>query len=409
MLKRTVHVGPLLRAMTRNKMRVLLLVVEIAVTVAVVLNCSMLILDQLETLQRETGIAEDELIGVVVQPWGAAFEEFAYRQRIAREDLAALRALPGVKNATIISNFPLQGGGSSSLAGPLGAPQEKRIRTPYYTADPGVFDTLDLEIVEGRGFEDTDLPLEAGPRIANVVITRDAADAMFPDGNAIGQSIDTGGGEQYPDIVVGIVDHMFTPYGGGPMETRIVFFPNLPSYNQSALYMVRVEPDAYDQVFAHLDEAFLGVQPDRSVTLRTMRDIKAGGFLQNVFMVNVFTGIVVLLLFVTALGIFGITAYSVTQRTKQIGTRRALGAPKKAILHQFLAESTVITLGGLALGLIGAFALNVLLVNQAGAPKLDPTLVLLGSLLLWLLGMLATWVPATRAARLSPALATKTV
>lgn len=408
-MKHTIHLGPLFRSMTRNKMRVLLLAVEIAVTVAVVLNCSAMIFEQLGTLQRDSGIAENELVGVVVKPWGAEFQEWDYRQRISQEDVAALRALPGVKNATNISSFPLQGGGSSGLAGPLGAPSEEWLRTPMYNADPGVFDTLGLEIVEGRGFESTDLPTEQGARITNVVVTRDLADAMFPDGNAIGQSIDTGGGEQFPDIIVGIVDHMFTPYGGGPMETRITFFPNRPSYQQASLYLVRVEPEAHDEVYLLLDQTFLAVEPNRAMSIRTMSDIKAGGFLQNVFMVNVFSGIVVLLLFVTALGIFGITAYSVTQRTKQVGTRRALGAPKQAILHHFLAESTLVTLLGLALGLIGAYGLNVLLVNQAGAPKLEPTLVLVGSLLLWALGMLATWVPASRAAKLSPALATRTV
>lgn len=408
-MKHTLHLGPLVRSMARNKMRVLLLAIEIAVTVAVVLNCSAMIFEQLGTIQRDSGIEEQELVGVVLQPWGAEWQEWDYRQRIAQEDLAALRALPGVKNATIISNFPLSGGGSSSLAGPLGAPPEKRLRTPVYNADPGVFDTLGLEIVEGRGFEPTDLPTQPGPYSANVVVTRDLADALFPDGNAIGKSIDTGGGEQYPDIIVGIAGHMYTPYGGGPMETRITFFPNRPSYSQQSQYLVRVEPGAEGEVYGALEATFLGVDPQRAVSLRTMDEIRAGGFIQNVFMVNVFSGIVVLLLFVTALGIFGITAYSVTQRTKQIGTRRALGAPQHAILHQFLAESTLVTVLGLALGLIGAYGLNILLVNQAGAPKLDPALVLVGSLLLWLLGMLATWVPAKRAARLSPALATRTV
>lgn len=408
-MKASVHLGPLLRAMTRNKTRVLLLAVEIAVTVAVVLNCSALIGQQLETLRRPTGIAEEELIGVTVQPWGADYEERDYRRRIVREDLAAVRALPGVRGAAVITNFPLQGGGSSTLVGPLGAPREDFVRSPVYTADPQIFETLGLDIVEGRGFEATDVPTEPGSFIANVVVTRELADALFPDGKAIGRSIDTGGGEEFPDVIVGVVDHMFTPYGGGPMETRITFFPGLPSSTQRTRYMVRVEPAAYDEVYAALGDAFLGVEPRRAVSLRTMEEIKAGGYLQNVFMVRVFTGIVVLLLFVTALGIFGITAYSVTQRTKQIGTRRALGAPKRAILHHFLAESTLVSLCGLALGLLGAYALNVLLVSQAGAPKLDATLVLVGSLLLWALGLLATWLPAQRAARLSPALATRTV
>lgn len=407
-MKNSIHLGPLFRSMTRNKTRVILLGIEIAVTVAVVLNCSAMIIDELKTMGRETGIAEDELITVTTQPWGSAFQEADYRDRIAREDLAALRALPGVKDATPISKFPLQGGGNAMLIGPLGGEQDARVRSPVYTVDPHVLNTLDLDLVAGRAFDEGDVPTEPGSQIMNILVTRDLADALFPDGNAVGQSVDTGSAE-FPDIIVGVVDHMYTPYGGGPMESRITFYPGLPGSSQRMLYIVRAEPGDYDRVFAGLDETFNGVQPDRTVTVRSMVEIKAGGYVQNVFMVNVFTGIVLLLLFVTALGIFGITAYSVTQRTKQIGTRRALGAPRQAILMHFLAESTLITFFGLGLGLIGAFALNVLLVNQTGAPKLEPMLVLVGSLLLWALGLLATWVPAHRAARLSPALATRTV
>lgn len=402
------HLGPLLRAMGRNKLRVLLLGVEIAVTVAVVLNCAALVGEQLDRIDRDSGIEEDELIAVTLRPWSAEYQDRDFRRQVVRRDMDALRALPGVKDATPITNFPLQGGGSSFQLKPLGADDAAYLRSPYYSADPHVFDTLGLEIVEGRGFTDADVPEEPGPRIMNVVVTRDLADALFPDGDAVGQSVDTGS-EEYPDVIVGVVDHMFTPYGGSAMESRITFYPNLPGDDQRALYLVRAEPRAYDQVFSQIDAAVLGVERSRVVQVQSLAEIRAGGFLQNVFLVNVFTLVMVLLLFVTGLGIFGITAFTVTQRTKQIGTRRALGAPKGAILTQFLAESSLVTLFGLGLGLVAAYGLNLLLVTNAGAPKLDPMLVLVGSLALWAFALLATWVPARRAARLSPALATRTV
>ncbi|MEM9597139.1 MAG: FtsX-like permease family protein [Acidobacteriota bacterium] len=408
MLQGFKNVGPILRAMMRNKIRVFLLAVEIAVTVAVVLNCSLLILQQLETIRRPTGIVEDELIAVVLRPYGASFTDAEFRRQTVDQDLEAIRALPGVVAATPISNFPLIGGGSALQARPLGGDDSQLVRAPQYSATPGFLETLGLDLVAGRRLTDADLPVGQGAQSLNVMVTQELADALFPDGDALGQTIDTGSAE-FPDVIVGIVSPMFTPYGGGPMETRIMFFPGRPSSAQRAQYLVRAEPGAYDDVFRDLDATFLKVQPERLVTVRTMDDIRAGGFLQNVLLAVLFSGVAILLIFVTGLGIFGVTAFAVAKRTKQIGTRRALGATKDAILSHFLIENTLITLVGLAVGLVAAFGLNVIMVSGAGAPRLGPGVALIGAASLWVLVMLATWFPARRASALAPALATRTV
>jgi putative ABC transport system permease protein len=160
---------------------------------------------------------------------------------------------------------------------------------------------------------------------------------------------------------------------------------------------------------ASVDTALLGLQPERLITLRTMAEVKGGGYALNVFLVRVLAVIAALLLAVTALGIFGTTSYSVTQRTKQIGTRRALGASRAEILRYFLIENTLVSAIGIGLGLAAALGLNVVLVNNFAGSKLGPGLVAAGVLVLWLVGVAATIVPARRASRLPPALATRTV
>ncbi|MEE8523022.1 MAG: FtsX-like permease family protein [Thermoanaerobaculia bacterium] len=388
--------------------KVVVLVLEIAFTVMIVLNCLNMISDQRQRLTKPTGIDEENIIAVQARPFAAAYQEREFRIQLVDRDAAALRALPGVIDATPISTYPLQGGGSSFQLKPLGAPDSDLVRSPVYSADPHFLATLDLELVAGRAFTEADLPVEAGPRISNLIVTKDLADALYPDGDAVGQTVDTGS-EEYPDVIVGVVDYMFTPYGGGPMETRISFYPNRPASSSRMRYLIRTDPDAYDEVFAAVDKTLLDNQPDRLVEVRTMVDVKGGGFVMNQFLVTVLGAIVFLLLFVTGLGIFGMTSFSVTQRTKQVGTRRALGATRGAVLRYFLVENALITTFGLALGLVCAYGLNVLLVNNVDGTPLGLDQVVLGIVILWLLGLAATAVPAVKASRLSPALATRTV
>jgi len=117
----------------------------------------------------------------------------------------------------------------------------------------------------------------------------------------------------------------------------------------------------------------------------------------------------VLLFGVTSLGIVGLTSFSVTQRYRQIGTRRALGATRAAILRYFLVENWVITGLGLAIGLALSFALNQVLVSIADAPRLEWGLLASSLFLFWLVGLMAALLPAMRGMKISPVIATRTV
>lgn len=397
------EIGPILRAMARNKTKVGLLVLEIAFTTAVVLNCLAMIHEQAARIARPSGIDEADLIAIRIRPWGARFEDQGFRGELIRRDLEALRAMPDVADASAMSPTPLQGGGSSAMFKRMGAPDSEKVRAPVYYADEHVLSTLGLELEEGRALRATDMPAESGPQILNCLVTRDLADALYPGESPIGKLIDSGSVE-YPDVIVGVVRRMVTPYGGGPMESRIVIYPGA-----TMAYLVRAEPGGLPRVLAGADRVLTEIEPERQIRVRTLTEIKGNGYALNVFLVRVLTVITVLLLTVAAVGIFGSTNFSVTQRIKQIGTRRALGASRAEILRYFLVENTLIALIGIGLGLGGAFALNVLLVTQFEGAKLGPELLGFGVPSLWLVGVAATVVPARRAARLSPTLATRTV
>jgi putative ABC transport system permease protein len=119
--------------------------------------------------------------------------------------------------------------------------------------------------------------------------------------------------------------------------------------------------------------------------------------------------VVVLLVLVTSLGIVGLTSFSVTERTRHIGTRRALGARRGDVLVHFLAENWLLTTLGIVIGVGLAFAVNLGLVSGVEGATLRWPLLALGVLVLWAAGLLATLAPAVRASRISPAIATRNV
>jgi|CXWL01.1.fsa_nt_gi putative ABC transport system permease protein len=401
-------IGPIFRALRRSGTRVVLLVLEIAFTLTIVLNCLNMISAQRSQMTRPTGIDEAHLIAVEVRPYGASYQEQGFLDDVVTRDLAALRRIPGVAAVTPISTWPLQGGGSSFMAKPLGAPDSAKVQTPTYTVDEHFLDTLGLELVAGRTFTAEDRPVTSGPQPLNIIVTQDFADALFPDGDALGKLIDSGNPD-YPDTIIGIVKYMYTPYGGGPKETRINFYPGQPAGASEIDYLVRTAPDAMTAVLAAVDPALQAIDRERVMRARPLTEIKSRALALNRFVIQVLSVLVALLLFVTTLGIFGMTSFSVTQRTRQIGTRRALGASQGAILGHFLIESSVLSAMGIGLGLVGAYALNMFLVAHLDGTRLAPGLLVVGVVLLWALGLLATAAPALRAARLSPAIATRSV
>ena len=249
------EIGPIFRALIQKKFGVFLLVAEIAVTLAVVLNCINLVVDNRKRLMIPSGVDEHNIIVLSIQSYGDDFEEDEFSDQIRQQDLDLIRAQPGVIDATPISPLPLQGGGSSTQRKVVGAVSDTLVRTPIYRVDEHFLDTLDLELHEGRTFTRADIlprPDPDAPPVSqpiNVIVTKALGDALFPDGDALGKVI-TSGNDQAHNTIIGIVEYMHTPYDGGAsgMEYRILFFPGRPGSAAGMSYLVRSEPQAYAAV-----------------------------------------------------------------------------------------------------------------------------------------------------------------
>jgi putative ABC transport system permease protein len=237
---------------------------------------------------------------------------------------------------------------------------------------------------------------------------------MFPEGDAIGKVVrqgEPGDTRDDPVTIVGVIEQFHRPFifDEDGVAGRAVLIPARTGSSRNISYLIRTEPGAMSAVIPEVEKRLLAVRPGRVFHFETVEQTKGVFFAGNKLIVATMTFIIIALVGVTALGLIGLTALSVSERTRQIGTRRALGATRADVVRHFLAENALITTAGLFLGVATSYALNYLLVTYVIDLKLPWELVAFGIGLLLVNAVVATVLPAMRAARISPVVATQSV
>lgn len=400
--------APILSTLRRHRIAAGLIVLEVALTCAIVTNALHLIQTRVALLDTPTGLAESELVVLNIRGSQRIAPELV--PGIVGQDLARLRALPGVKAATStpqIAFFRNSITGSIALSP---GKQADRIIASQYGGDEQLLPTFGLRLVEGRNFT-ADEVLDgfqafsvAEPRIGQVIISQAVAQRLFPGRSALGQSVYIFGSA--PTTVIGVVETLTHPQmhlGRGGTAGESGSYAMVLPLRDGGRYVLRTEPGRRDAQIKAATAALEQADPSRVVTsAQTLTEMRAEFYAQDRAMAWMLGGVCVALLLVTAMGIVGLASFWVQQRTRMIGTRRALGATEGQILRYFQLENLLLTTTGIALGLAGAVALSRLLMQSYELPGLPWGYLPAGALSLWLLGQLAVWVPARRAARLSP-------
>lgn len=400
--------GPIFRSLLRNRARVVLIVAEVALTLAIVANCMSLILDTRAQLAHESGFDDEHIVLVQSNPFAESLNQQEVLNQLADRDLQTLRALPGVKAASNTVLAPWEPGGSITVVR-LPGTRDEPTQTQFYSADPATFDALGIPVVQGRGFtrDEYEHGADAAPNeTLPVVISKTLADAVFPDGKAVGREL------AFPDesqhlLVVGVIDRFYKPLGEA--SDRVMLTPaRSAGFDYGTDFLVRTEGDP-GALIPQLEKALLGVEKGRFLRLRTVVDARTQFQRRDHLLVATLNGVMALLVLVTALGIVGLTSFSVAERRRQIGTRRALGASKAAIVRQFLLENWMVTSLGVVLGAALAYGLNFGLVTWVAGAKLSVLVVAVGAVGLWLIGVASALGPALRGAQVPPAIATRNV
>ena len=403
------EIGPILRAMTRNKIGAILIALQIAFTMTVVVNAYFMIEERLRLMDRPSGVVEDQLFHISSRGFTPEFNG----KVSAQDDLALLRQTPGIVDATAVNAIPLSGGGWSMSLQTEPGDDKQGHDVAIYMVDEHGLDTFGSKLIAGRDFTPIDVR-ERGNATSDwpdkVIISEAMAKALWTDADplvVVGRTAYINDGE--PITIIGIVEKLQAPWNSWTTVEQSMLVPDKLTWT-GVRYMVRTEPGRRDEMMPVVEELLARSNNQRIVRApESMAETRARSYALDSGLAKILGVIMAMLVLITSLGIVGLASFSVRRRTKQIGTRRALGAKKRHILRYFLVENFVITTLGVVLGAVMTVGFNVWLVQALNFPKIDLLYVPIGMLALWLIGIIAVLGPARRATAVPPAVATRTV
>ncbi|MDN4503429.1 ABC transporter permease [Alteromonadaceae bacterium BrNp21-10] len=403
------EIGPIFRALMRNKTGAILIAIQIAVTMTIIVNAIFIISERQKLMARDSGVDEANSFYLSSSSFGEDFNT----EVTAAEDLAMIRQTPGVIDAMQINAIPMSGGGWSMSLQTKAGDDIDGTGAAVYMVDEHFLKTLDVDVIAGEPFTLTDIRLRKGSSTDwpdKTIITKSMAETLYPDEpwhSVVGKTVYINNNE--PMIITGIIDQLQAPWIGWDGVERVMLSPERLEFT-SYRYFIRTEVGKRDELMPQIEEMLANSNKKRLIRdVRSMQETRERSYRQHSAMITILGTVMIVLTVVTGLGIVGLASFSVNRRKKQIGTRRALGASQQAILRYFMLENFIISSAGVVLGAVLTVGLNIWLVKAFELNTLDWYLVPAGMVSLWIVGQLAVFGPAKRAAAIPPALATRTV
>jgi putative ABC transport system permease protein len=403
----TWNIRPIASALWRNRTGAILVAFQIAIGLAVLVNAVYVVKQRVEKIGRPTGMDTANMIWVSSQGFAKDFDHDASW----RADLAAIRAIPGVEAASLISNIPLSGSGSSSGFEPKpGQDTTESVPANTYLVDEHAIAALGVTLSSGRPFEPQEIlpAIETFDSAPQAIVSKAFAKGLFPDDpNPVGKTFYDG--LDKPIAIVGIIEHMHGAWVGWDKLDHVILFPRIDN-GPSSSYLVRAEPGRRDAVMRDIEVKLGDSNPGRLLRwVRSMDYFIHKSYLDDRNMAIFLASVTSALLAITALGIFGLATFNVSTRIRQIGTRRAVGARRMDIVRHFLVENWMVTTAGVVAGCAGALAIGYWISVKYELPRLDLYYLVGGVFTIWLIGLAAALQPARRASAISPAVASRTV
>jgi putative ABC transport system permease protein len=407
----TMEIRPIYSALMRNKAGLALIVLQVAITLAVVCNSLFIILDRAERVGRPSGM--DEANTFMIRSLG--FTPNYDVANATRQDLDAIRSMPGVVSATSTNTVPMSRGGWSTgidkePTDPTGARRSKS--TALYFADERGVDAFGAKIIEGRDFtadEITEMTDESGITAKSIIVTKALADELFPGESAVGKQVYGIAGENQTVTIVGVVERLQQPWPGSRTVENSSLVGSRPLFGEFSAYLVRTEPGQRDRLMKEVETKLGEINTGRLLRENeSVENVRAESYQQDRAMMTILLFVMGGMVLITGLGIVGLASFWVTRRIKQIGTRRALGARRFNIRGYFQTENGIMVTMGVALGIVLTYGFNLWLMQQYQAPRLPWFYLPIGALAVFALGQIAVLGPAGRAAKVPPAVATRT-
>ena len=388
----------------RHFARAGLVLAEVSLSLVLLVGAGLLFRSLMTLVDMPMGFSTSRMLTMSVAPTGENYKSpgqfVAYWDRV----LETIGALPGVEQVALTGSVPM-GGGMSVLAfqpdnKPLVPPNQQPVSN-FVDIGAGYFSTMGIPVVRGREFTREDTTLD--PRV--IIINEAMARREFPNEDPIGHRFSFGPderGEQQWVEIVGVVGNV-RQYRADQEPVPITYAPNSGAPSRAQNLMIRTKGDPMS-VAGPVRAALQSLDPSLPVSPpRTLDDVVGASLTQrrfNMTLLIVFAGIALIL---AIAGIYGTVAYSVAQRTQEIGIRVALGATSREILGLVLFGSLKPVAAGLAIGVIAALGLTRLLSGLVyGVSTTDPVTFISLPLLLGLVAFLAGLFPALKASRIDP-------
>lgn len=375
-----------------------LVILELSVATILLVGAGLLVQSSMRLLHVDTGLQPENLAMLHVGGPNNRYGKDEQAVVLQRQVIDRLSRLPGVQSVTVSSDLPIGEGDGLSSVNIFGLPDDKEHEVNTREVGPNYFSTLGARLIKGRFF--TEAEDTTRPRV--VVVNQLLASRLFPGKQAIGQRITWGDGK--PFEIVGIVDDIKE----GPLDiaTRPVMYTSylqLPTNNFYAIARTAQDPhDLLPSLSQAIHQIDPGIAAFEEATMTDHIHDSPSAYLHRVsaWLVGGFAAVALLL---GVVGLYGVIAFSVSRRTREIGMRMALGAPRASVYRLILTEAGHLAAGGIVLGLFGSLiAANLLRSLLFNISSWDPATLFTVAALLGSATLLASYIPARRAASVNP-------
>ena len=385
-------------ALPRN----LLVVAEMAIALLLLVGAGLMV-RTMSALQNENpGFSKEHVLTARVNLPNASYSDDGAISSFYDQTLARLAELPGVRSVGIISDAPFSGSSSSGsyrIEGYTPGAGESAPHGFQRVVDENLFATLEIPKVTGRLFNAFDTAESASV----VIIDRTLADKYFAGQDPLGQRLSRGGPDGPWLTVVGVVEPVKIRDLTQPVTKETIYYPyhQAPRTRMTFVLKTEIEPSSLKD---SVQRAILQVDPDLpTYNVVTLEDQLAGSFKTRRVSMVLLVAFGALAGLLAAVGIYGVLAFTIAQRFREIGIRVALGARPRQVLQMVLRQGLALTGAGVVLGVLAALALGRLLASMLfGIPTYDPVTFVSVSALLLAISLLACYRPARRATRIDP-------
>ncbi|MCW3171131.1 FtsX-like permease family protein [Shewanella subflava] len=400
------HIKPILSSLMRSKSSPILLLLQIILSVAIVANASFIIYERLSLMQRESGYAEAQILTFSVYNFDPAIDNIKQNE----VDQLILRALPNVIDASSSNMLPLSGGGwmDRYVDGPNEDTAKSTPGFAFYLGNDHLLNVMGAKLVAGRNFNPDEINTNIDDSGMLALVSQPLAKAFWGDESPLGKTMYQG---TQTVTIIGVVDKLQGAWVDHEnFEYSVIQNVDFGGSSSNKMYMVRALPEHIPALEEAIRSALHAENPNRVLdNFQTVAELRNLSYSNHRLMATVLSMMVVLLLLITALGLTGMVMFNIQRRTKQIGTRRALGARKRDIIQYFMVENYLICIVGGLIGGVLALVLGQQLMSLYSLPMVPVIYPIMSVIGLLVVTTLAVIVPATKAANISPAMATRSV